>query len=117
LPPGWLDFAVEVPAQPDALLLPYPVAPNEIALVTAEGTATHADLVDRGRLEAARLGLLPGGRLLTDLDPASAAGIGVALLGPLVTQASVVLALSASPDRRQAIAAQERVSCTRWSSR
>ncbi len=117
LPPGWLDFALEVPAQPDALLLPYPVAPEEAALVTSAGTATHADLVDRGLLEAAGLGLLPGGRLLTDLDPASTAGIGVALLSPLVTEASVVLALSASPDRRHVIAAQEQVTCMRWSSR
>lgn len=117
LPPGWLDFAVEVPAQPDALLLPYQVAPTETALVTDGDASTHADLVDRGRAAAAAIGLLPGGRLLTDFDPASTTGVSTTLLAPLVTDSSVVLALSASPERREHIATQERVTCRHWSSR
>jgi hypothetical protein len=111
---SWRDFAAEVPAQPDALLLPRVVTGTDDALVGESGTSTHADLVARGLVAAEGLGLLPGGRLLTDLNPASVSGIAAALLAPLVTSSSVVLLVNADPERRERIAAQERVTCSRW---
>ena len=115
LPEGWLDFATEVPPQPDALLMPQVVTETDSALVEPTGRLTHADLVRRGRTSAAAIGLAPGGRLLTDLNPATASDIAVALLAPLVTGSSVVLLLNASDDRREKVASQERVTCASWS--
>ena len=111
---SWRDFAAEVPVQPDALLLPRVVTGTDDALVDESGTSTHADLVTRGLVAAEGLGLIPGGRLLTDLNPASFSGIDAALLAPLVTGSSVVLLVNADPERRERIAAQERVTCSRW---
>ena len=111
---SWRDFAAEVPVQPDALLLPRVVTGTDDALVDESGTSTHADLVARGLVAAEGLGLTPGGRLLTDLNPASVSGIDAALLAPLVTGSSVVLLVNADPERRERIAAQERVTCSRW---
>jgi len=55
-----------------------------------------------------------GGRLLTDVNPGSESGVGIALLAPFVTGSSVVLVIDASLERRERIAAQERVTCQRW---
>jgi hypothetical protein len=110
----WDDFASEVPGQPDVLLLPTRVTGADLALLGATRTATHADLVSRGLAAAAASGLQKRGRLLTDLNPASEAGVDIALLAPLVTGASIVLVLEASVERRERIAAQEMVTCTRW---
>lgn len=112
----WDDFAAEVPAQPDALLLPSLVTATDDALLDASGLSTHAGLVARGRAAAGDLSLAPGGRLLTDLDPVSGSGIDVALLAPLTTGSSVVLLLNATVGRRERVASQERTTCSRWSS-
>jgi uncharacterized protein (TIGR03089 family) len=113
-PAGALDWTAEVPAQPDVLLLPQPVSAGDQALVTAGGSATHGDLFDRGSATAEKLGLAAGGRLLTDWGPVDPTGIDVSLLAPLVTQSSVVLLVNAPASRREAIAAQELVTCTSW---
>jgi acyl-CoA synthetase (AMP-forming)/AMP-acid ligase II len=110
----WDDFAAEVPGQPDELVMPSPVTGPSLALADASGTSTHADLVRRGLAAADAVGLGQGGRLLTDLNPANEAGVDIALLAPLVTGASVVLILDATTERRERIAAQERVTCTCW---
>jgi hypothetical protein len=110
----WDDFASEVPGQPDALVLPSTVTASQPALVDTSGTSTHADLVSRGLAGAEAAGLEAGGRLLTDLHPASDAGIDIALLAPLVSGSSVVLVVDASLERRERIGVQERVTCTRW---
>ncbi|MDX6308946.1 MAG: hypothetical protein QOI06_1992 [Nocardioidaceae bacterium] len=115
LPEGWLDFATEVPPQPDALLIPHVVNEADDALVEPTARLTHADLVRRGRASATTIGLTRGGRLLTNLNPAVSSDIAVALLAPLVTNSSVVLLLNASDDRREVVATQERVTCTSWS--
>lgn len=117
LPPGWLDFAAEVPPQPDALLMPAPGGPDDAALIGPGVQASNADLLLRGRAAAAEAGLEPGGRLVTDLNPASAAGLDVALLAPLAVGGSVVLLVGVSPERRGVLAAQEQVTCSRWSDR
>jgi hypothetical protein len=110
----WDDFAAEVSGQPDELVLPSRVTGPSVALVDASGASTHADLVGRGLAAADTVGLGRGGRLLTNLNPASEAGVDIALLAPLVTGASVVLNLDPTPERRERIAAQERVTCTHW---
>jgi uncharacterized protein (TIGR03089 family) len=110
-PAGALDWADEVPPQPDVLLLPQPVSGMDIALVTAAETLSHRDLVERGRAAAARIGLRAGGRLLTALDPVTPDGLEVALLAPLTTGSSVVLVVNGEPERTSSIAEQERVTC------
>ncbi|MEJ7629678.1 MAG: TIGR03089 family protein [Nocardioidaceae bacterium] len=107
----WDDFSTEVPAQPDALVLPRVVTGSDDALIGDAGTSTHADLVARGLATAERIGLGAAGRLLTDADPASDAGIDAALLAPFATGSSVVLLLHASRERRERVATQERVTC------
>lgn len=114
LPPGWLDFATEVPPQPDALLMPAPGGPDDAALVGPAGSATNAELLLRGRAAAADVGLERGGRLVTDLNPASPDGLDLALLAPLAVGGSVVLLSGVAPERRAVIAGQEQVTCSRW---
>lgn len=115
LPPGWLDFDNEVPPQPDALLEAAAGGPDDPAVVGPSGLATNAELLLRGRTAADTLGLTPGGRLVTDLNPADPAGLDVALLAPLATGSSVVLLVDVPPARRSVLAAQEQVTCSRWS--
>jgi uncharacterized protein (TIGR03089 family) len=111
LPAGWLDWASEVPAQPDALLMPQPLDAEDVALVVPDGAVTHSGLVERGRDAARACGLDGGARLLTDLNPVDPTGIDIALLAPLVTASSVVLLVNAAAGRVELVAAQERVSC------
>jgi hypothetical protein len=110
----WDDFAAEVPGQPDQLVMPSAVNGDTPAFAPDARVWTHADLVRRGLAAADRMGLEVGGRLVTDLNPASESGIDIALLAPLVTDSSLVLAINASTERRDRIAAQERVTCRRW---
>jgi hypothetical protein len=110
----WEDFAAEVPGQPDELIMPSAVAASTPAMAVDARLWTHADLVRRGLAAAEAMRLENGGRLLTDLNPASEPGIDIALLAPFVTGSSVVLVVGASPERRERIAVQERVSCRRW---
>ncbi len=115
LPAGWLDFAVEVPPQPDAILLPQAVATSDPAVATAAMTATHAELQEAGDQQSVALGLRTGGRLATDLNPADPAVLVTALAAPIAASAAVVLVVNATPKRRTAIAEQERVTCQVWS--
>ncbi len=108
----WADLAEEVPSQPDALLLTNVVGAGDPALTGHGGTASHADLVRRGRAAAEVIGLQPGGRLVTELDPATDEGVDAALLAPLVTGSSIVLLVGVSEDRRDRIASQERATCS-----
>ena len=114
LPSGWLDFAVEVPPQPDVLLAPQAVGDADPA-VTFEHPSSHGALVDAGAQRASALGLQTGGRLATDLNPSDPVGLVTALAAPLAVSASVVLVVNATPERRAVIAQQERVSCLAWS--
>lgn len=111
---AWDDIAAEVPGQPDVLVMPGGVTGQLPALVDSSGTSTHADLVARGLAAADAIGLEAGGRLLTDLNPASEPGVDVTMLSTLVTGSSVVLVADASTERRGRIATQERVTCTHW---
>jgi uncharacterized protein (TIGR03089 family) len=117
LPPGWLDFAFAVPSQPDALLAPVTVEPDDVALVTATTELSHLALVARGVETATEVGLWSGGRLLTDANPADPRDVGTALVAPLVNGGSVVLVTNCDEAARSSIAEQERVTCAVWSSR
>ncbi len=111
---GWLDFATEVPGQPDLLLLPRKITADDPALRDHERLVTHDDLVERGLATAAAIGLEPGGRLLTDHNPTTDPGIETALLAPLAVGGSVVLLVDSPPARRTTVAQQERTTCEAW---
>jgi uncharacterized protein (TIGR03089 family) len=115
LPPGWLDFAAEVPLQPDVLLMPASVSSETAATASSSGDVTHGDLVQSGLARAAELGLAPGGRLATDLNPVDLASMTTALVAPWSVGGSVVLVVNADRDKRAQIATQERVSRSFWS--
>lgn len=115
LPPGWLDFAVEVPGQPDLILAPVAVSASDEAVRTAEGASSHGQLVDTANGRALEMGLHRGGRLLTDVSPASEVGLISCVTAPLVTDSSLVLLIGAGDAARARIEAQERVTCLLWS--
>lgn len=110
LPDGWLDFAAEVPPQPDVLIEPAADGPDALAV----GGRSHRQLATEAAEVAAEVGLGPGGRLLTDLNPAGD-GLLTALVAPLVRGGSVVLTPGLTPDQREPIAAQEQVTAQAWS--
>lgn len=111
LPAGWHDWGAEIPAQPDQIVLPRQVHPGDPGLLEPKGAISHAEILERGRAAAERLGLARGDRLLTDLNPASTEGLDLGLLAPLSVGASVVLLTHASETRRAVVSAQERVTC------
>jgi uncharacterized protein (TIGR03089 family) len=114
LPLGWLDFAKEVPSQPDLLIAAPAAGPDDVAVEGIAQPFTHRELVERGLATAAELGLAAGGRLITDANPATETGLLTALVAPLVIGGSVVLAVNCDPARRAAIADQERVTAAMW---
>jgi uncharacterized protein (TIGR03089 family) len=114
IPAGWLDFAVTVPGQPDALLTPVTVRPDDIAVVGPAAALSHGGLVHAGLETAAELRLSEGGRLLTDANPSEPGGTRTALVAPLVSGSSVVLVSNGDETTRRSIAEQERVTATAW---
>jgi len=105
VPVGVHDLGVEVWAQPDAFLPFEPPTADDLAVA---GT-THAEL---WRSAAAGEHLTGGGRLLSEANPASPSGL-VSLIEPLAYGGSLVLVAHASVERRERIAADERVT-DRW---
>lgn len=91
LPAGVLDYAAEVPAQPDRFTAVAPPLPDDPALEREGTVLTGGQVVETARSAAAELGLSSGSRLLVDADLATAHGLTVALLAPLAAGASVVL--------------------------
>ncbi|MEJ7743342.1 MAG: TIGR03089 family protein [Nocardioidaceae bacterium] len=114
LPAGWLDFAREVPGQPDIMLSPSQISGEDVAVERVDGDATHTELAQAGLRAAARLGLEPGGRLITDANPADSTEVVDALVAPLVTGSSVVLVAGADAATRGHIAEQEQAGCSLW---
>jgi uncharacterized protein (TIGR03089 family) len=117
LPEGWLDFAREVPPQPDALLVTAAPRGEDLALVSEAGSLSHAELVETATKTAAELGLAAGGRLVTDANPARPDEIVAALAAPMAIGGSVVLVVNADADRRESIAAQEAATTSSWMTR
>jgi uncharacterized protein (TIGR03089 family) len=101
VPPGVHDLGVEVWAQPDVYAA-FPGPEDDDAAV--EG-ASHAELWGSA---AAGDQLTDGGRLLSEANPASPSGLA-SLTEPLARGGSLVLVAHASPERREQIAADERV--------
>ncbi|MFD9428164.1 MULTISPECIES: TIGR03089 family protein [unclassified Streptomyces] len=90
-PEGFMDYAVEVPAQGDRFAPFAPVDPDAPALAVGGVELTGAQLVAKAREDAAALGLAPGSRLLTGHTYDSWEGLGAGLFAPLAAGGSVVL--------------------------
>ena len=104
LPTGVTDFGAVVLAQPDAFAAGDPPAPSDPAWRDLSGTSPQADVL----AAAAGSGLVaPEGRLLTDVNPCTRAGLDT-LAAPVVLGASTVWIRN--PDRQgwQARFEQER---------
>ncbi len=107
LPPGVLDYAVEVPGFPDRLV-PYVAPPDgDPALETADGSSSYGDLITAAKERASDLETGRGSRLL--VPSAHLAGaLSDALLLPLVIGGSAVLVRNEDPSTRDARMASER---------
>jgi uncharacterized protein (TIGR03089 family) len=106
LPPGVHDVGVEIWAQPDSFLPWDPPSGDDPAVELGGTRLTQEEL-----WEAAAAGAViasSGGRLLSEVSPASPPGLS-SITGPLATSGSVVLVAHADPDRLEAIAVAERV--------
>jgi uncharacterized protein (TIGR03089 family) len=118
LPDGWLDFAVEVPPQPDAVIQPADPAAGDPAAMSLSGSLSHGELLGQAIAAAGELDLLPRGRLITDANPARASGLVPAIAAPLAVGGSVVIVANADPDRtdrqRAQIADQEHATASLW---
>jgi uncharacterized protein (TIGR03089 family) len=90
-PAGYADYAVEVPGQGDRFAPYAPVDPDEPALIVGDMELTGAELVERARADADRLGLGPGSRLLSGKSYDSWDGLSAGLFAPLASGGSVVL--------------------------
>ena len=101
VPAGVHDLGVEVWSQPDVYAA-YPAPAEDDVAVT--GT-TQAELW--GSAAAGEL-LADGGRLLSETNPASPSGLA-SLTEPLARSGSLVLVTRVSAERRERIAADERV--------
>jgi len=105
LPAGVTDFAAVVAAQPDSFVPYDPPAPDDEGWRGPGGDASQGGLI----AEAAGSGVVgPGGRLLTDVNPCTRAGL-VTLVAPVALAASVVCVRNPDEARWAARAQQERV--------
>lgn len=117
-PAGTTDFALEVPVQPDELVVPVSLRPEQAAWTDRTGsTHSHADLGARGSAVADALGLASQGRLLTDANDYTERVHGLSgldlVLAPLLVGASLVVTRRADAVALTRLAEQERVSVTR----
>lgn len=71
LPAGWLDFATDVPPQPDEIVAPVPVRPEDPAVVGGQEVVSHGDLVEQVRALAEAVSWTPGARALVHGDLAN----------------------------------------------
>jgi len=101
LPAGVHDLGVEVWSQPDAYVA-WPAPADDDPAVAG---VTQADL---WRAAAAGSQITDGGRLLSETSPASPSGLA-SFIEPLARNGSMVLVTSTSEERREQIAADERV--------
>jgi uncharacterized protein (TIGR03089 family) len=97
LPPGFYDYAAEVPAYGDQFAPFAPVTDDLGALQRAHGSATGAEVVEAARAAAASWDLKPQDRVLVTADLGSPDGLLAGLLAPLAVGASVVLCRNADP--------------------
>jgi uncharacterized protein (TIGR03089 family) len=101
VPDGVHDLGVEVWSQPDAYVAwPAPADDDPAVAGTTQDALWSA--------AAAGSSVTDGGRLLSEANPASPSGLP-SLTEPLASNGSLVLLAHASPERREQIAADERV--------
>jgi uncharacterized protein (TIGR03089 family) len=116
-PPGFADYAVEVPGQGDRFAPFAPVDPQEPALIVAGREFSGAEVVERASSEAGALGLTgPGSRLLSGLPYDTWEGLSAGLFAPLAVGGSVVLCRNLERADDKALAKRiesERVSAVR----
>ena len=101
VPTGVHDFGIEVWSQPDSFLPWDPPAADDDAV---SGTDQRALLLPPA---SPQTGVEPGGRLLTDANPASAAGLA-SLVEPLVLGGSAVWVRNPDPESWEARKETER---------
>jgi uncharacterized protein (TIGR03089 family) len=97
LPPGFYDYAAEVPAYGDQFAPWAPVTGDLTALERARGSATGDEVVAAARTAAADWGLTAADRVLVTADLGTPEGLLAGLLAPLAAGASVVLCRNADP--------------------
>ncbi|MET0999895.1 MAG: TIGR03089 family protein [Marmoricola sp.] len=103
LPDGVLDYGLLWPGQSDVFMGLTLPSPDTVAWLSAERPRTHSDL-----LEAAAVAHVPDGvRLLTDVHPATDAGVP-AFLAAVAHNGSVVLLRNAAEDSWAARRVDER---------
>lgn len=105
VPAGVLDYAAEVPVHGDVFSGPRP-DPAQPALIISGDQLSGVELV-------AACETHEGGRVLTDLPFATLAGIRTGLIGPLLTNGSVVLCRHLDPAALDRRVATERVTAIR----
>jgi uncharacterized protein (TIGR03089 family) len=103
LPAGVLDAGAVVLAQPDVFMADDPPQPDDVGWCDADGSLTQRELMSG----AAGLPVGAQGRLLTDVGPATRAGLGT-LLGPVALDAGVVWVRHPDPERWRDRGEQER---------
>ena len=108
LPEGVLDYGAVVLAQPDSFVPFDPPDAEDLAWLEEDASPTQRELLEAA---AARPLVEPGGRLLTDVNPCTAAG-SPTLLSPLAQGGGTVWVANPDPagwDRRSA---EERATTT-----
>ncbi|MFD8015677.1 TIGR03089 family protein [Streptomyces sp. NPDC058955] len=114
-PAGYADYAVEVPGQGDRFVPFVPVDADAPALVVDGTERSGAQLVEQARLDAARLGLGAGSRLLSGLPYDGWEGLSAGLYAPLAAGGSVVLCRNLgelAPEALEQRIGSERVTAT-----
>jgi uncharacterized protein (TIGR03089 family) len=101
LPAGVHDLGVEVWSQPDAFVASPAPGDDDRAVAGV----THAEL---WRAAAVGIQITDGGRLLSETSPASPSGLA-SFTEPLARSGSMVLVTHTSDEKRERIAADERV--------
>ncbi|HLN78644.1 MAG TPA: TIGR03089 family protein [Nocardioidaceae bacterium] len=104
LPTGVVDYGAVVLAQPDVFMPLDPPSPEDAAWRDADGTRSQADLLTAA---AAAPLLDEGGRLLTDVNPCTSAGVAT-LLSPLLASGGAVWVANPDESRWQARYDEER---------
>jgi uncharacterized protein (TIGR03089 family) len=104
LPAGVTDYASVVLAQPDAFVSYDPPAAEDRAWRDGDGSLSQMHLLASAEDEAL---VEPGGRLLTDVNPCSRAGLGT-LLSPLLQDGATIWVANPDPGRWQSRYDEER---------
>ena len=106
LPAGVIDYGIEVRAQPDSYLGPYP-DPAATAWIEDDHRLTQSELITSRPVDA----VSPGRRTMIRPDPSEPAWAGVqrALIDPVITGGSVVIMIGGDAERRTRVAEAERI--------